>query len=307
MSFAEAEGLEATGSAGDELRRLPLEQLVTGPEQPRHTIDPDGAAERLVASVRRLGVLTPLLVRSLPEGRFGILPGERRFRAAKEAGLAWVPCRVFEVEDEKALEVALAENLHREGLSDIDRCEALWELRRRKGLTWAALAVEVGLSLPRVKQIAGLKDLRPELVAAARARHVSGRKLLVLRTLPDDVQLAYLERMLREGWTAEELRGVLARERRSEPGNAAEDNEEGITRNTSSSIQVGAAPEEDPGMLEGVTRNTPLASACEPFGANSLAERERFTRSLAVIRECAAAGMRDEVIDGVKKLLRQLE
>src|SRR5439155_13307653 len=99
-----------------------------------------------VKSIESKGVLEPLLVRPLPDGRFRIIAGERRFRAALEAGLAEVPCIELEVADSEVLEIALIENLHRKDLHPFEEAEGLAGLTERHGYTQQQVADAIGKS-----------------------------------------------------------------------------------------------------------------------------------------------------------------
>ena len=94
-------------------RQIPIDEIVTNPDQPRRSV---GDLSELKASIESKGVLEPILVRPLADGRFRIIAGERRFRAALEAGLAEVPCIELDVPDNEMMEIALIENLHRRDL-----------------------------------------------------------------------------------------------------------------------------------------------------------------------------------------------
>lgn len=104
-----------------------LEQILLPVKQPRHYFDPERQAQ-LVQSIREYGILEPLLVRPLESGRYELVVGERRYRAAQEIGLKDVPIVVREFDDQQALQVSLIENLQREDLNPIEETEAILEL-----------------------------------------------------------------------------------------------------------------------------------------------------------------------------------
>ena len=105
------------------VRRLRIDRVDPNPDQPRLSFDED-AIRDLAASIQEHGILQPILVRPRPEGRYQLIAGERRWRAARIAGLPEVPAIVEEIDDEAALEIAIIENLQREDLSPLD--EALF-------------------------------------------------------------------------------------------------------------------------------------------------------------------------------------
>ncbi len=128
-----------------ERRRVPIDQLVPNPEQPRRHFD-DIALHDLTNSVRLHGILQPLLVRPAPadKRRFQIVAGERRYRAAKEAGLTELPVVVRELDDREALELGLVENLLREDVTVLEEARALQKLLDNFGYSYAQLGERLG-------------------------------------------------------------------------------------------------------------------------------------------------------------------
>ena len=146
----------------EETRKLALAQLVPGKHQPRKFFDNAALAE-LAASIRNQGVIQPLLVRQLPgmPQRYEIVAGERRWRAAKQAGLTEVPVIVTEYTDKEAMTVALVENLQREDLNPLEEAEALQALREAHNLSQEALAEQLGKSRSAVANSLRLLQLPP--------------------------------------------------------------------------------------------------------------------------------------------------
>ena len=126
----------------DGLREVPLERIQPNPRQPRHHIDEAGLQE-LEASIRAQGILQPLLVRPVGSG-FELIAGERRYRAAKRAGLKTVPAVIRQLDDRFTLEVALVENLQREDLDPIDEALGYQSLLEDLGYTQEKIAERVG-------------------------------------------------------------------------------------------------------------------------------------------------------------------
>lgn len=122
---------------------VPLSLIDANPEQPRTTIRPE-ALEQLARSIQESGVVQPILVRPAANGRYQIVAGERRFRAAQKIGLATIPAVVRTVADERLLEFALVENIQREELTPIEEANALRRLQDELGLTQESLAGKVG-------------------------------------------------------------------------------------------------------------------------------------------------------------------
>ena len=107
--------------------RLPLQKVEPNPLQPRKTFEPE-ALDELAASIREHGVIQPLTVRKMPSGFYQIIAGERRWRAARLAGLDEVPVVIIEADDKKAMELALIENLQRADLTPIEEARGYQQL-----------------------------------------------------------------------------------------------------------------------------------------------------------------------------------
>ena len=122
---------------------VPLSLIDANPAQPRTSIRPE-ALEQLARSIQESGVVQPILVRPVANGRFQIIAGERRFRAAQKLGLSTIPAVVRTVADDRVLEFALVENIQREELTPIEEAQALRRLQDELGLTQEALAGKVG-------------------------------------------------------------------------------------------------------------------------------------------------------------------
>ena len=127
------------------LRELPISEIVANTYQPRSHFDEE-ALVSLSASIRAVGVLQPILVRELGEGSYELIAGERRWRAAKRAGLQTIPAIVRTAEDEGSLEQALVENLHREDLGALEEAAAYQQLVEEFKLTQDQVAARVGKS-----------------------------------------------------------------------------------------------------------------------------------------------------------------
>jgi ParB family chromosome partitioning protein len=162
------EALLADGpqAGGDDTRRLPLEFLHPFAHQPRRSFD-DADLDALAASIRANGILQPLLVRPLDEfgERYGIVAGERRWRAAQRAGLLEVPVVVRALDDAQALEIALLENVQRHDLSPLEEASAYERLIEEYGHTQEALAERVGKSRSHIANLLRLTQLPVRLQA----------------------------------------------------------------------------------------------------------------------------------------------
>ena len=132
-----------------ELQHLPLELIQRGKYQPRRDMDPQ-ALEELAGSIRAQGVMQPIVVRPIGEGRYEIIAGERRWRASQLAGLDSIPAVIREVPDEAAIAMALIENIQREDLNPIEEAIALQRLQQEFELTQQQVADAVDHRAPRV-------------------------------------------------------------------------------------------------------------------------------------------------------------
>ncbi len=150
------------GGEGAVLRELPLASIVPNPHQPRRFFDEESLQE-LAASIREVGVLQPILVRPLPDERFELVAGERRWRAAKRAGLDVVPALVRSIDDALSVEQALIENLHRADLNPLEEASAYQALIEEYGLTHDQVAQRVGKSRSAVSNTLRLLSLPPAL------------------------------------------------------------------------------------------------------------------------------------------------
>jgi ParB family chromosome partitioning protein len=138
------------GAAAEaELAKLPIGQIVPNPRQPRRKMDAE-ALGGLADSVRAQGVVQPVLVRPLGDGRYELVAGERRWRAARAAGLATVPAVVRETDDRESLMLALVENVAREDLSAVEEARAYALLQDEFALSLGELAERVGRAKPTV-------------------------------------------------------------------------------------------------------------------------------------------------------------
>ncbi len=182
--------------AADGAVRLPLQKVEPNPLQPRKTFDPQ-ALDELAESIRLHGVIQPLTVRKMPSGFYQIIAGERRWRAARLAGLDEVPVVIIEADDKKAMELALIENLQRADLNPIEEAQGYQQLMQEYGMTQEQAAARVGKSRPAVANAMRLLALSQpvlELVQTGRLSAGHARALLALKS-PGE-QLAVAQKVL---------------------------------------------------------------------------------------------------------------
>ena len=178
------ESLRADTPAEGAVCTLPLQKIEPNPLQPRKTFAEE-ELDALAESIRIHGIIQPLTVRLLPNGYYQIIAGERRWRAARLAGLSQVPVVVIEADDRKAMELALIENLQRADLNPIEEAEGYQQLIGQYGMTQEQAAERVGKSRPTVANALRLLSLGPEILKLVEAGTISAghaRALLVLKT-----------------------------------------------------------------------------------------------------------------------------
>ena len=172
----------APAPAPDRQSELKVEQLQSGKYQPRSFMD-DAALNELASSIKAQGIIQPILVRPVPGGKFEIIAGERRWRAAKLAGLASVPVLVREVADNAALAMALIENIQREDLNPLEQAVGIQRLVAEFGATHDQAADMVGRSRSAVTNLLRLLGLAVpvrDLMQQGKLDMGHGRALLVL-------------------------------------------------------------------------------------------------------------------------------
>lgn len=182
------------------VRSIPIDQIDRNPEQPRKLFD-DEQLEELKESILAHGVLEPIIVRPI-EGRYEIVVGERRWRAAKLAGLESIPAAVRPLSDREAMEMALVENLQREDLNPIEEAEAYKRLMDEFELTQEQVADRVGKKRSTVANRLRLLEMEPELraeVAAGRLSAGHAKALLAISSPRERAEVA--RRVIEEGWS----------------------------------------------------------------------------------------------------------
>jgi ParB family chromosome partitioning protein len=219
LDYLIGDGVDASE---DEIRHVETAAIRPNPYQPRKHFDA-AALRELEDSIRRHGVLQPLLLRQVDDA-FEIVAGERRWRAARAAGLPTVPAVVRGVPDEGMLELALVENLQREDLNPIERAEAYRSYLEAFRLTQDEAAVRLGKDRSTIANAIRLLDLPEEIrlfvsrgtVSAGHARAILGldgdeaRTLLARRVVEEGLSVRVVERLVRDAGTPGRSRGARA-------------------------------------------------------------------------------------------------
>jgi ParB family chromosome partitioning protein len=196
---------------GARFAHLDIAAIVPNPRQPRAVFDEDALAE-LVASVKEIGVLQPIVVRPNPAGEgFELIMGERRLRASREAGLAQIPAIIRETDDTDMLRDALVENLHRSELNPLEEAAAYQQLLDDFGLTHDQLAQRISRSRPQISNTLRLLKLPPLVQRRVAAGVLSAGHARALLSLSDSAAMEYLaQRIVAEGLSVRDTEEAVA-------------------------------------------------------------------------------------------------
>lgn len=213
-------GLGALIPAGaTSLEEVPPSAIAPNPRQPRKQFDPE-ALSTLSASIRQLGLLQPVVVRRRPDSGYELVMGERRWRAAQQAGLSTIPALIIDTDDRGSLERAIVENVHRQDLNPIEEAAAYRQLVEEAGLTQEQLAERVGLSRSTVGNVMRLLDLPDGVQALVMQGKLSaGHAKALLSLLGHPLLERIAQRVAAGGMTVRETEELVRREReeREEP------------------------------------------------------------------------------------------
>jgi len=219
----------APAEAVGDLRELPVGLIKPNPKQPRTNFDPEALAG-LAASIESSGVVQPLLVRPLHDGSYELIAGERRWRAAQQAGLEKVPAVIRDSEHAERLQVALIENMVREDLNPVEEARACAALVEDLGLSKEDLARRIGRSRPAVSNLIRLLDLPDETLELLESGELSeGHGRALLGAPGNDVRRRLGRDAVRAGWSVREtenrvkLAGQPRKERSRKPALGAEE------------------------------------------------------------------------------------
>jgi ParB family chromosome partitioning protein len=197
--------------AGEKIHQLALAQIVPSPLQPRKEFGAD-ALQELVGSIRQHGIIQPLIVRS-SDGGYELIAGERRWRAAQEAGLTQVPVIIRDANDLEVLELSLIENLQRADLNPIEEAQGYARLAGEFGMRQEDIALKVGRSRAAVANAMRLLDLHPQIQIwlTQDLLSVGHAKVLLALKAPEE-QLLVAETVLRRSATVRGTERLVARQ-----------------------------------------------------------------------------------------------
>ena len=187
---------------GQELAELPVDQIHANPRQPRRRFEPD-AATGLASSVRAQGLLQPVVVRPRPEGGWELIAGERRWRAAKDAGLPNLPALIRSADDRDSLLLSLVENVAREQLSAVEEARAYAVLLDEFGLSLAGVAERVGKAKSTVSNRVRLLELPEDVLWMLARGELTERHARAVLAVPDrEGQKKLAKRIVEQGLSA---------------------------------------------------------------------------------------------------------
>jgi ParB family chromosome partitioning protein len=188
-----------------ELRELPVDVVVPNPSSPRRRFEEE-VLEGLAGSIGECGVLQPVLVRPVKDGEYELLAGERRWRAAKLAGLPSIPALVSRYEDRAALEVGLIENMARKDLNPVEEARACVTLAQELGLTYRQIGDRVGRTESVVSNLVRLLGLSEEILELLEREELGWTFGVALLSVKDpDARLALAREVIEDGLTVREL------------------------------------------------------------------------------------------------------
>ena len=196
--------------AGAYFEEVAVGSITPNPRQPRQTFDEE-ALEELAASITEVGLLQPVVVRKLGEGKFELVMGERRWRASQRAGLEYIPAIVRETPDTDMLRDALLENLHRQQLDPLEEAAAYQQLLDDFGATHEQLAQKVGRSRPHISNTLRLLNLPPAVQKRVAAGVLSAGHARALLSLDDSqAQERLAQRIVAEGLSVRSVEEIVA-------------------------------------------------------------------------------------------------
>ena len=193
-----------------EQNEVPISSISPNPRQPRTVFDED-ALNELIASIKEIGILQPPVVRQVSPGRYELIMGERRFRAAKAAGLKTIPVIIRQTPDNELLREALIENIHRSQLNPLEEAAAYAGLLTDFGCTHEELATKLGRSRPLISNMLRLLNLPPSVQRKVAAGILSAGHARALLGLSDEKEIEKLaNRIVAEGLSVRATEEIVA-------------------------------------------------------------------------------------------------
>ncbi len=202
--------LEKGEKVKDGVRIIKIDSIETNPDQPRTRFD-QAALEELAASIKNYGVIQPILVTELGDGKYELIAGERRMRASMLAGLSTIPCIVKSFSESDRAEIALIENLQREDLNPVEEAKAYRALMDKSGMTQEELANKLGKSRPAIANSLRLLTLSPNVLELVEAGRLSAGHARTLAVIKDQkVQESYAKAAADKKMSVRQLERMVA-------------------------------------------------------------------------------------------------
>ena len=203
--------LPESGPEAAAYREVPVALIRPNPDQPRRRLDPESIAA-LAESISEAGLIQPVVVRPLADGRYELIAGERRWRAAREAGLASIPALLRDDDDAGRLQTALIENVAREDLNPVDEARACAALVDDLGLSKEELARRLGRTRPAISNLIRLLDLPEDVLALLSEGALSeGHGRALLRARGNEARRRLARDAVAAGWSVRETERRAAR------------------------------------------------------------------------------------------------
>lgn len=202
--------LEKGEKVKDGVRIIKIDSIETNPDQPRTRFD-QAALQELAASIKNYGVIQPILVTELGDGKYELIAGERRMRASILAGLSTIPCIVKSFTESDRAEIALIENLQREDLNPVEEAKAYRALMDKSGMTQEELANKLGKSRPAIANSLRLLTLSPNVLELVEAGRLSAGHARTLAVIKDQkVQESYAKAAADKKMSVRQLERMVA-------------------------------------------------------------------------------------------------
>lgn len=206
--FSDTEEAYENAQSGDELNKgvdeIQLDKIYANPNQPRKNFD-EASLEELSVSIKEHGVIMPIVVNKEKDGKYMIIAGERRFRAAKLAGLESIPAVVKDYSEREVEEISLIENLQREDLNPIEAATAMKRLMDDYKLTQEDLAERIGKSRPAIANTLRLLTLSEEVIQMVSKGKLSSGHARALVPVPKEAQLAIANEAVKNGYSVRDI------------------------------------------------------------------------------------------------------
>ena len=202
--------LTVAGTEVAQQNEIPVNQIFPNPRQPRTVFD-ETALNELIASIKTIGILQPPVVRKVAENKYELIMGERRFRAAKAAGLTSIPVIIRQTPDNELLREALIENIHRSNLNPLEEGAAYSQLLTDFGCTHDELALKLGRSRPLISNTIRLLNLPDAVQRKVAAGVISAGHARALLGLTDTAEIEKLaSRIVAEGLSVRSIEEIIA-------------------------------------------------------------------------------------------------